>query len=96
MKTNKKKNFKPFKILITICLVYLVCSSFYSVIARINDYKSDIKAVNTQLKEEEKTNKTLQEKKLNLHSEENYKEIAKKTLGLVEPGDKVYINSNDN
>ena len=25
----------------------------------------------------------------------NYKKIAKKTLGLVEPGDKVYINSND-
>ena len=29
-------------------------------------------------------------------AEENYKEIARKTLGLVEPGDKVYINSNDN
>ena len=28
-------------------------------------------------------------------SDENYKEIARKTLGLVEPGDKVYINSND-
>ena len=51
--------------------------------------------VNSEIKEATKESKRLQEEKVNMHTDENYKKIAKKTLGLVEPGDKVYINSND-
>ena len=96
MKNNKKKKFKLIKSLIIICLAYFVCSSFYSVIVSINNYKSDIASVQAEIDGEKKINKELQEKKANMHSDESYKEIARKTLGLVEPGDKVYINSKDN
>ncbi len=95
MKTAKKKRFALVKSLIIICLVYFVCSAFYSVIANIGDYKKDIAAIRVEIDSEKKTNKELQEKKLNMHSDENYREIARKTLGLVDPGDKVYINSKD-
>ncbi len=96
MKTNKKKKFKVVKSLIFICLAYFVCSAFFSVIENISEYKADIASINAEIANEKKTNKELQEKKLNMHSEENYRHIARKTLGLVEPGDKVYINSKDN
>lgn len=96
MKNNKKKNIKIVRNLIFICLVYFVCSAFFGVISQIGDYKADIAAVSAKLEAEKQTYKELQEDKLNMHSEENYKDIARKTLGLVEPGDKVYINSNDN
>ena len=96
MKTNKKKNFRLIKSIIVICLAYFVCSAFYSVIVGINDYKSDIAKVQAEIDAEKKTNKELQEQKANMHSDESYKEIARKTLGLVQPGDKVYINTKDN
>lgn len=96
MKTNKKKKFTLVKSIIIICLAYFVCSAFYSVIRNISDYRSDIAVVKAEIESEKKTNKELQEKKLNMHSEESYREIARKTLGLVDPGDKVYINSKDN
>ncbi len=96
MKNNKKGKFKFIKSLIIICLAYFLCSSFYSVIVSISNYKSDIAAVQSEIADEKKINKELQEKKVNMHSDESYKDIARKTLGLVQPGDKVYINSKDN
>lgn len=96
MKNTKKRNFKIIRNIILICLIYFVCSSFYGVISQISDYNADIAVINRQIEEETKVNKGLKEDKLNMHSDENYRKIARKTLGLVEPGDKVYINSNDN
>ncbi len=95
MKIVKKKRFKIFKSVIAICLVYFVISAFIGVFGQINDYKSRIAEVNRQIEAEKEVSKKLADEKLNMHSDENYKEIARKTLGLVEPGDKVYINSND-
>ena len=93
---NNNKRFKILKNLILICLIYFVASSFYGVFKQIYDYKKQISSLNEQISaENERTNK-LKEEKLNMHSDENYKKIARKTLGLVEPGDKVYVNSNDN
>lgn len=93
-KTNNKK-FNIGKSLLIAGLVYFVFSAFFGVFRQIGDYNSQIAVVNQQIKEASKENKRLQEEKVNMHTDENYKKIAKKTLGLVEPGDKVYINSND-
>ena len=93
-KTNNKK-FNIGKSLLFAGLVYFVFSAFFGVFRQIGDYNSQIAVVNQQIKEASKENKRLQEEKVNMHTDENYKKIAKKTLGLVEPGDKVYINSND-
>ena len=93
-KTNKKK-FNIGKSLLIAGVVYFVFSAFFGVFRQIGDYNSQIEVVNKQIAEASKESKRLQEEKINMHSDENYKKIAKKTLGLVEPGDKVYINTND-
>ncbi len=95
MRKTKRKNFRLFKSLIFIGLICFVFSAFHGVISQINDYKEDIASVSRQLEQEKKLNKDLRQDKLNMHSEQHYRDIARKTLGLVEPGDKVYINSND-
>ncbi len=93
-KTNKKK-FNIGKSLLLAVVAYFVFSAFFGVFRQIGDYNSQIEVVNKQIEEASKESKMLQEEKISMHSDENYKKIAKKTLGLVEPGDKVYINTND-
>ena len=96
MRIANKKRFRIFKSIITVCLVYFIFSAFFGVFSQIGDYKARIAEVNRQIAEEKKVTQKLEDDRLNMHSDENYKEIARKTLGLVEPGDKVYINANDN
>ena len=96
MKKAQKKNRKLIRNFLLIGIVaYFVCSAFFGVISRISDYKTEIAAINSRIEAEKEINRSLKEDKLNMHSDENYKKIARKTLGLVEPGDKVYINTND-
>lgn len=95
MKRKTKINKKLIRSILLVLVVYLICNAFYGVFAQINDYNDKIDVLNKQLAEETKINNSLKEEKLNVHSDENYREIARKTLGLVEPGDKVYINSKD-
>ena len=93
-KTNKRK-FNIGKSLLIAGVVYFVISAFFGVFRQIGECNSQIEVVNKQIAAASKESKRLQEEKINMHSDENYKKIAKKTLGLVEPGDKVYINTND-
>lgn len=95
MKSTNKKQFNIGKSLLIIVSVYVIFSAFFGVFRQIGDYNSQIAAVNQEIAVEDKESKRLQEEKINMHTDENYKKIAKKTLGLVEPGEKVYINSND-
>ena len=95
MKKKTKINKKLIRNILLILVVCLICNAFYGVLAQINDYNDKIAVLNRQLEEETRINNSLKEEKLNVHSDENYKKIARKTLGLVEPGDKVYINSKD-
>ena len=95
MKRKTKINKKLIRSILLVLVVYLICNAFYGVFAQINDYNDKIDVLNKQLAEETKINNSLKEEKLNVHSDENYREIARKTLGLVEPGVKVYINSKD-
>jgi len=95
MKKKTKINKKFIRNILLILVACLIINAFYGVLAQINDYNDKIAVLNKQLEEETRINNALKEEKLNVHSDENYKEIARKTLGLVEPGDKVYINSKD-
>lgn len=92
MKNNK---FKIVKSLIFICILYVTVTSFYNVISQISDHNKQISSLNKQIEYETKINKQLKDKKQNLDTDEHYKEVARDTLGFVNPGDKVYINSND-
>ncbi|MBQ4528334.1 MAG: septum formation initiator family protein [Clostridia bacterium] len=92
----KKKNFKIYRLIFVSVVICIVFSAFYNVFAQISDYNKKNSELAEQIAVEKRENKQLQDEKLNMHSDENYKRIARKTLGLVEPGDKVYINSNDN
>ena len=94
MKIAKSKK-KLIRNILLICIVYFIGSSFYNTFAQINEYKDKINILNEQIAEEKATNKELNKIKDQIHSDENYKEIARDTLGLVNPGDKVYVNSND-
>ena len=95
MNKKTKINKKFVRNILVVFAVCLVCNAFYGVFAQINGYNDKIDVLSKQLEEETRINNSLKEEKLSVHSDENYKEIARKTLGLVEPGDKVYINSND-
>ena len=55
-----------------------------------------ITVLEKEIAKEKQTNKELKQKKNQIHSDKNYKDIARNTLGIVNPGDKVYVNSNDN
>ena len=80
--------------ILLVCVMCVVASSFYSVIARIGECKDQISVLNEQINAEKEKNKELNEIKSQIHSDENYKDIARDALGLVNPGDKVYVNSN--
>lgn len=82
--------------IVIICALFVTASSFYSVISRIGECKKQIKVLNEQLITETEKNKELNETKKQIHSDSNYKKIARDTLGLVNPGDKVYVDSNSN
>lgn len=96
MNKPKKRTFKIIKLLFVVAVVCMVFSAFYNVLAQIDDIEEENAVIAEEIEQEKAINKQLQNEKLNMHSDENYKRIARQTLGLVEPGDKVYINSNDN
>ena len=93
MKKSSKK-FKILKRIVLIIVLYFIVSSFYSVLSQISDNNEQIASLNKQIEAEKKITKELEEKKLKTDTDEYYKEVARETLGLVNPGDKVYINSN--
>ena len=78
-KTNNKK-FNIGKSLLIAGLVYFVFSAFFGVFRQIGEYNSQIAVVNQQIKEASKENKRLQEEKVNMHTDENYKKIAQEVL----------------
>ncbi len=87
------------KLVRNIIIVFAICvtvSSFYSVINRIGECREQINVLNEQIDDEKAINKELNETKSKIHSDENYKKIARDTLGLVNPGDKVYVDANNN
>lgn len=96
MKNTKKNGGKIFKKLIILVLFCFVFNAFYSVGSRIMELNSQNDKIKGQIAEARDDLNDLKEQKANMHSDENYLRIAKKTLGLVEPGDKVYINTKDN
>lgn len=81
--------------ILLVCVICVVAGSFYSVINRIAECKDRISVLNEQINAEKEKNKELNEIKSQIHSDENYKDIARDALGLVNPGDKVYVNSNN-
>ena len=95
MKLAKSKK-KLLRNILIICVIYFVASSFFTTFARIQEYNDQIRVLKKEIVQEKETNKELRQKKNQIHSDKNYKEIARNTLGLVNPGDKVYVNSNDN
>jgi len=94
MKKSKSRK-KLIRNVLIICIVCFIGGSFFKTFAQIQDYKEQIGTLNGQIADEKSTNKKLNKIKAQIHSDENYKEIARNTLGLVNPGDKVYVNSNE-
>ncbi|MBR3933652.1 MAG: septum formation initiator family protein [Clostridia bacterium] len=89
------KNKKRFLVnILLVCVAFFVISSFYSTFKRIGECKDQISLLNEQIEDEKEHNKELRKTKSQIHTDENYKQIARDVLGLVNPGDKVYVNSN--
>ncbi len=93
MKKSSKK-FKLLKRILLIVVVYAVATSFYGVVSQIKSNNDQIESLNRQISAEKKITRQLEDKKLKTNTDEYYKEVARESLGLVNPGDKVYINSN--
>ena len=89
------KNKKRFYVnILLVCIAFFVISSFYSTIKRIGECNDQISVLNEQIEEEKERNEELNKIKSRIHTDENYKKVARDVLGLVNPGDKVYVNSN--
>ena len=95
MKIAKSRK-KLIRNILIFCVACFVASSFITTFARIQEYNDQITVLEKEISKEKETNKVLKQKKNQIHSDKNYKDIARNTLGLVNPGDKVYVNSNDN
>lgn len=94
MKIAKSRK-RLFVNILLICVAFFVISSFYSTIDRIGECKDQISRLNGEIADEKALNEELKKEKSQIHSDENYKKIARDVLGLVSPGDKVYVNSNN-
>jgi len=92
---NKKK-LRIGKFILVVALMVGGFSAFYNVFAQINEYNRENERLSNEIAEQQEEYKQLQLDKSNMHSDENYERIAREVLGMVKPGDKVYINSNDN
>jgi len=87
--------FKILKRIALIVIVYAVITSFYSVATQIKANNEQIASLDKQIAAEKKITQKLEDKKLKTDTDEYCKEVARDSLGLVNPGDKVYINSNN-
>lgn len=84
-----KKHYK--KLLILAIFMYSI-NIFVSQQKMLNTYNAEIKNYELQKAQAEEKNKSLNETKLNIDSEEYIEQVAREKLGMYLPNEKVYID----
>lgn len=94
---RKKKKYRPNKLaivlitLITVGLVYAMVVQTSALQKRLESYEARIDSLNQQIAEGTLTTEELEEYRNYMQTTSFIEEIAKKVLGLVEPGEIVVI-----
>jgi cell division protein FtsL len=93
MESTKKHGFSLITILTVIFLVYF----FYMYLNQskmIRTKQEELTQINLSIKEENKLNAKLNERLETIHSEEEIRKAARQKLGLVNTGEKIFIDWN--
>ncbi len=94
---KRKKKYRPNKLaillitLITVGLVYAMSVHTSGLQERLNSYVAKIDSLENQIAEGSETTEELKEYRIYMQTMQFIEDIAKKVLGLVEPGEMVVV-----
>ena len=90
---RQRKDFLLNPVVITIIIVIAVIAAFnfYQNIARMNQLENQIEEIEAQINKAEAENEELKRQLENSNSYEYIEEVAREKLGLVKPGEKMFI-----
>ncbi len=94
---TKKKKFNIYVFGFKLFVLFILCSSTYSVINQgivIREYKKEIKSLNEQIKQEDENIKKVKSEIENYKTDEYIEKIAREKLKMVKPGEIIYIDIN--
>ena len=94
---RRKKKYRPNKLaiavitLITVGLVYAMSVHTSELMDRMEAYEARIDSLNNQIAEESELTEELEEYRIYMQTMQFIEDMAKKVLGLVEPGEMVVV-----
>jgi len=90
---RQRKDFLLNPVVITIVVVIAVIAAFnfYQNIAKMNQLENQIEKIEAQISQAETENEKLKRQLENSNSSEYIEEVAREKLGLVKPGEKMFI-----
>ncbi|MDP4095042.1 MAG: septum formation initiator family protein [Bacillota bacterium] len=90
---NKRKKSKLGFFIVVALIIYFA----YTIISQqklLNNKKAALNAANDKYKQEQKINKDLNDEKGKVNSDEYYEKVAREQLGMVKPGEKIFVDPN--
>jgi len=90
---RQKKDFLLNPVIVTIIIIVALISvfNFYQNIVKLNQIENEIDEIENQIARAEAENEKLKEQIDNSSSYEYIEEVAREKLGLVKPGEKMFI-----
>jgi len=90
---RQRKDFllNPVVIIIVVIIALIAAFNFYQNMRRMNQLETKIEKIETQIAEAEAENNKLKRQLENSSSNEYIEEVAREKLGLVKPGEKMFI-----
>ncbi|MFW6001477.1 MAG: FtsB family cell division protein [Halanaerobium sp.] len=90
---RQKKDFllNPVVITIIIIIALIAAFNFYQNMVKLNQIENEVEEIESQIARAEAENEELKEQIDNTSSDEYIEEIAREKLGLVKPGEKMFI-----
>lgn len=90
---RQRKDFllNPVVITIVVVIALIAAFNFYQNMTRMNQLENQIEEIEAEIAEAEAENQRLEEQLENSSSHEYIEEVAREKLGLVKPGEKMFI-----
>ena len=90
---RQRKDFllNPVVITIVVIIALIAVFNFYQNMTKMNQLENQIKKIESQITQAEAENQKLKRQLENSNSYEYIEEVAREKLGLVKPGEKMFI-----
>ena len=90
---RQRKDFllNPVVIMVVVIIALVAVFNFYQNMAKMNQLENQIEEIESQIAQAEAENKKLKRQLENSNSYEYIEEVAREKLGLVKPGEKMFI-----